>query len=156
MSSSACQCAVSTMSSRKPPRCWSAHRLPDAWLAAVPGVREHEPLSPHSWYGIGGRARYFLALDDDAALPELIGRLSSERVPYLVIGAATNTLFAADELPGLTIKLATVRLTFEGSRVTASAGYLMPKLASETAKAGRAGLEFGAGVPGTVGGSVVG
>ena len=130
--------------------------MPDAWLAAIPDVREHEPLSPHSWYGIGGRARYFLALDDDTALPELIGRLSSERVPYLVIGAATNTLFAADELPGLTIKLATVRLTFEGSRVTASAGYLMPKLAADTAKAGRTGLEFGAGVPGTVGGSVVG
>ncbi len=126
------------------------------WLAAVPGVREHEPLSPHSWYGIGGRARYFLALDDDTPLAELIGRLTSERVPYLVIGAATNTLFAADELPGLTIKLATSQLTFEGSRIKVSAGYLMPRLAADSAKAGRTGLEFGAGVPGTVGGSVVG
>ena len=130
--------------------------MPDAWLAAVPGVREHEPLSPHSWYGIGGRARYFLELDDDAPLAELIARLSSEHMPYLVIGAATNTLFAADELPGLTIKLATARLASEGSRVTVSAGYLMPKLAADAAKAGRTGLEFGAGVPGTVGGSVVG
>ena len=51
--------------------------MPDAWLAAVPGVREHEPLSPHSWYGIGGRARYFLGLDDDATLPELIARLDA-------------------------------------------------------------------------------
>jgi UDP-N-acetylmuramate dehydrogenase len=130
--------------------------LPDAWLAAVPGVREHEPLSPHSWYGIGGRTRYFLALEDDSPLAELIARLSSEGVPYLAIGAATNTLFAADELPGLTIKLASAHLTFEGSRVTACAGSLMPKLAADTAKAGRTGLEFGAGVPGTVGGSVVG
>jgi UDP-N-acetylmuramate dehydrogenase len=125
-------------------------------LAAVPGVREHEPLRPHSWYGIGGRARYFLELDDDAPLAELIARLSSEHMPYLVIGAATNTLFAADELSGLTIKLATARLASEGSRVTVSAGYLMPKLAADAAKAGRTGLEFGAGVPGTVGGSVVG
>jgi UDP-N-acetylmuramate dehydrogenase len=125
-------------------------------LAAVPGVREHEPLRPHSWYGIGGRARYFLELDDDAPLAELIAQLSSEHMPYLVIGAATNTLFAADELPGLTIKLATARLASEGSRVTVSAGYLMPKLAADAAKAGRTGLEFGAGVPGTVGGSVVG
>jgi len=130
--------------------------LPDAWLAAVAGVREHEPLSPHSWYGIGGRARYFLQLDDDATLPGLTARLTGERLPYLVIGAATNTLFAADELPGLTIKLGTTRLTFEGSRVTVSAGYLMPRLAAETAKAGRTGLEFGAGVPGTAGGSVIG
>ena len=130
--------------------------MPDAWLAAVPGMREHEPLRPHSWYGIGGRARYFLELDDDAPLAELIARLSSEHMPYLVIGAATNTLFAADELPGLTIRLATARFASEGSWVTVSAGYLMPKLAADAAKAGRTGLEFGAGVPGTVGGSVVG
>src|SRR5439155_26963870 len=134
----------------------SAHRLPDAWVAAVPGAREHEPLSPHSWYGIGGRARYFLALEDGAALADLIARLTNERVPYLVIGAATNTLFAAEELPGLTIKLATSRLAVEGSRGTASAGYLMPKLAADTAKKGRTGLEVGAGVPGMVGGSEAG
>ena len=130
--------------------------MPDAWVAAVPGAREHEPLGPHSWYGIGGRARYFLALDDDAELAALIARLNRETVPYLVIGAATNTLFAAEELPGLTIKLATSRLAVEGRRVTASAGYLMPKLAADTARKGRTGLEFGAGVPGMVGGSVVG
>lgn len=126
------------------------------WLAQVPRVREHEPLAPYSWYGIGGRARYFLALDDDAALAGLIARLTIEHVPYLVIGAASNTLFAADELPGLTIKLNTEKLAIDGSRVIVSGGYQMPKLAADTAKAGRTGLEFGAGVPGTVGGSVVG
>jgi len=130
--------------------------LPDAWLPSYPGVREHEPLQPHSWYGIGGRARYFLELADDAALPELVGRLNGDQVPYLVIGAATNTLFATDELPGLTIKLSTARISIDGDAVSVSAGALMPKLAAETARAGRAGLEFAAGVPGTVGGSVFG
>ena len=126
------------------------------WLASVPGIREHEPLAPHSWYRIGGRARYFLEVEDDAELPELVARLNAEGCPYLVIGAATNTLFAADELPGLTVKLDTETLSMNGDTVTVSAGYLMPRLAAETAKAGRAGLEFAAGVPGTVGGSVFG
>jgi UDP-N-acetylmuramate dehydrogenase len=130
--------------------------LPDAWLASYPGVREYEPLTLHSWYGIGGRARYFLEAQDDEPLPDLIGRLTTDRVPYLVIGAATNTLFAAAELPGLTIKLATRQLSVEGDKISASAGYLMPKLAAEAATAGRAGLEFAAGVPGSVGGSVFG
>jgi UDP-N-acetylmuramate dehydrogenase len=130
--------------------------LPDAWLASYPGVREHEPLQPHSWYGIGGRARYFLEVADDAALPDLVGRLNRDQVPYLVIGAATNTLFASDELPGLTIKLSTARISVDDDGVSVSAGALMPKLASEMAKAGRGGLEFAAGVPGTVGGSVFG
>jgi UDP-N-acetylmuramate dehydrogenase len=130
--------------------------LPDAWLASYPGVREHEPLRPHSWYGIGGSARYFIEPADDGALPELVGRLNREQVPYLVIGAATNTLFASDELPGLTIKLSTARISIDGDAVSVSAGTLMPKLAADTARAGRAGLEFAAGVPGTVGGSVFG
>jgi UDP-N-acetylenolpyruvoylglucosamine reductase len=130
--------------------------LPDAWLASFPGVREREPLTPHSWYGIGGRARYFLDVAGDEPLPELIGRLTTDRLPYLVIGAATNTLFAADELPGLTIKLSTRALSIDGDTISVSAGYPMPKLAAEAARAGRAGLEFAAGVPGSVGGSVFG
>ena len=130
--------------------------MPDAWLASYPGVREHEPLAPHSWYGIGGRARFFLELADDGALPELVARLNTERQPYRVIGAATNTLFAADELAGLTIKLVDRRLSVAEGSISVTAGYLMPKLAAEAAKAGRAGLEFAAGVPGSVGGSAVG
>ena len=116
--------------------------MPDAWLASYPGVREHEPLARHSWYRIGGRARYFLELSDDAALPKLLARLENERQPYLIVGAATNTLFAPAELPGLTIKLATRRLSMAGNVVSVSAGYLMPKLAAETAKAGRAQLQI--------------
>jgi UDP-N-acetylmuramate dehydrogenase len=144
--------------------------LPEDWLASHPAVREHEPLARHSWYGIGGRARYFLELDDAALLPELIARLNADAVPYLVIGAATNTLFAAAEQPGLTIQLlppenfprpsgGRVRdgaVSVNVDSVSVPAGYLMPKLAAEMAKAGRAGLEFGAGVPGAVGGSVFG
>ncbi len=130
--------------------------MPDSWLASYPGIREHEPLAPRSWYGIGGRARYFLELSEEDSLAPLIERLNVEQVPYLVIGAATNTLFAGDELPGLTLKLSTRRLALDGEVVSVSSGYLMPALASEMAKAGRAGLEFAAGVPGMVGGSVVG
>jgi UDP-N-acetylmuramate dehydrogenase len=126
------------------------------WLASVPGVREHEPLAPHSWYGIGGRARYFLELADDAPLPALVARLNADHQPYLVIGAATNTLFASPELPGLTIRLITSHLSINDETVSVAAGCLMPKLAAETARAGHAGLEFAAGVPGTVGGSVFG
>jgi UDP-N-acetylmuramate dehydrogenase len=130
--------------------------LPEDWLALYPGMRQDEPLAPHSWYGIGGRAQYFLELDDDRDLANLVARLRGERLPTTVIGAATNTLFAADELPGLTIKLTTRRLHIDGDTIAVSAGYLMPKLAAEASKAGGGGLEFAAGVPGSVGGSVFG
>jgi len=130
--------------------------LPDSWVASIPGVREHEPLAAHSWYRIGGRARYFLEVPDEGVLPDLLARLTRDRIPYVVIGAASNTLFAAAELPGLTIKLATAARATDGDDVIVSAGTLMPRLASDSINEGRAGLEFGAGVPGTVGGSVSG
>jgi UDP-N-acetylmuramate dehydrogenase len=130
--------------------------LPESWLAVIPGVREHEPLAPHSWYRIGGRARYFLEATDIAILTEVVARLNADGVPYLTIGAASNTLFVADEMPGLVIKPAIEHLERDGDTVRVSAGYLMPRLAADCARDGRAGIEFGAGVPGTVGGSVFG
>lgn len=141
--------------SARPSRSWSARRLPE-WLASVPGVKEHESLEAHSWYRIGGLARYFLEVSDDSLLPEMLERLRRDGTPLFVIGAASNTLFASSELPGLTLKLVTDRRVSQDNLVIVSAGMLMPRLAAETAKEGRAGLEFGAGVPGTVGGSVFG
>src|SRR5438874_1081843 len=131
------------MSSARRWRCLSARRLPEDWLAQLPGVLEDEPLAPHSWYGIGGRARYFTELSDDRDLHELVARLNAERQPYLVIGAATNTLFAAAELPGLTIKLATSRLEINDDTISVSSGYLMPRLAAEAARAGLEGRRIG-------------
>ena len=130
--------------------------MPESWLASFPGVREHEPLEAHSWYRIGGRARYFLEVSDDSVLPELIERLQRDGIGLLVIGAGSNTLFAAAEQPGLTMKLATESCVMQEGSVKVAAGMLMPRLAADSAKEGRAGLEFGAGVPGTVGGSLFG
>ncbi len=130
--------------------------MSDSWLASIPGVREHESLLAHSWYRIGGTARYFLEVTDEGPVAELIARLTRDQIPYVVIGAASNTLFKTGEVPGLVIKLATEHWQVDGDLVSASAGTLMPRLALESAKAGRAGLEFGAGVPGSVGGSVFG
>ena len=130
--------------------------MPDSWLASIPGIREHEPLIAHSWYRIGGTARYFLELTDEEMLPGLVSQLTHDRIPFLAIGAASNTLFKAGEVPGLILKLAAERWSVEGELLHTAAGTLMPRLALEAARAGRAGLEFGAGVPGSVGGSVFG
>lgn len=128
----------------------------DGWLQSVPGIRRREPLARHSWYGIGGVAEYFLDLESDLPLTRILPRLHAGGTGYFPLGLGTNTLFAGAMLPGLTIQLRTETLDLVGDRVEVSAGYPMPRLAAETARAGRAGLEFGAGVPGTLGGSVFG
>jgi len=130
--------------------------LAESWLRSIPGIREREPLARHSWYGIGGTAEFFLELESDVPLARILPRLVAEATPVFPLGLGTNTLFRGPGLPGLTIRLATETIQIDGQTVAVSAGFPMPRLAAETAKAGRAGLEFGAGVPGTVGGSVFG
>lgn len=128
----------------------------DSWLGSIPGIRQQEPLARHSWYGIGGVAEFFLELDNEVPLTRILARLHTDGTPYLPLGLGTNTLFVAPVLPGLTMRLQTKAVQIDGDQVDVSAGYPMPRLAAATARAGRAGLEFGAGVPGTVGGSVLG
>jgi len=127
-----------------------------SWLDRWPGVRRQEPLAPHTYYGIGGPADYFLKVDQERILPALIGRLRESGIPYTPFGGGTNTLVLDGGLEGLVLQLATRWMRREGLAVVLSAGYLMPRAAVDTVKAGLSGLEFGAGVPGTVGGSVVG
>jgi UDP-N-acetylmuramate dehydrogenase len=130
--------------------------LAESWLRSIPGIREGEPLARHSWYGIGGTAEFFLELESEVPLARLLPRLAADATPVFPLGLGTNTLFLGPALAGLTIRMANENIQIDGETVAVSAGFPMPRLAAETAKAGRAGLEFGAGVPGTVGGSVFG
>jgi UDP-N-acetylmuramate dehydrogenase len=130
--------------------------LAESWLRSIPGIREGEPLARHSWYGIGGTAEFFLELESEVPLARLLPRLAADATPVFPLGLGTNTLFSGPLLAGLTIRMANENIQIDGETVAVSAGFPMPRLAAETAKAGRAGLEFGAGVPGTVGGSVFG
>lgn len=130
--------------------------MSEEWLNAYPGVKRHQPLAPHSYCGIGGPADYFLTVQDDTVLPGLLGRLGESGIPYTVLGAGSNTLILDGGVEGMVLQLGWHRMEARDTTVTLSGGYLMPRAAAETGKVGLSGLEFGAGVPGTVGGSVVG
>jgi UDP-N-acetylmuramate dehydrogenase len=130
--------------------------LGESWLTSIPGVHINEPLSRHSWYGIGGPAEYFLSVSDDDELASVIARAHREGIPTWVLGAGSNTLMADRGVPGLAIKIATTGFRLEDAAIVARSGTLMPRLAADSARAGLAGMEFGAGVPGTVGASVSG
>jgi len=128
----------------------------DSWLVSIPGIRQGEPLARHSWYGIGGVAEFFLELESEVPLARILPRLNADGMAYMPLGLGTNTLFRGAVVPGLILRLATENIHIARETVEVAAGFPMPRLAAETAKAGRSGLEFGAGVPGTVGGSVFG
>ncbi len=114
------------------------------------------PLAPFTTWRIGGPAE-LLAIPGDRRDVELAVRGAEEAgIAWRVLGNGSNLLVRDRGVPGLVIR---VRRTLDflriaEHRVEVGAGASFPSVARKTAAAGLQGLEFGAGIPGTIGGAV--
>jgi UDP-N-acetylmuramate dehydrogenase len=122
-------------------------------------VTRERPLGSWTTLGVGGAAAVYVEPRDVAevgALMEVVGRTDESAVPLLVIGRGSNLLVADSGWPGVALRLGAGLKHYgrEGLRVEAGGGTSMPALAAWCAKESLAGLEFAAGIPATVGGSV--
>jgi UDP-N-acetylmuramate dehydrogenase len=124
-------------------------------LVASGQLRRDVPLGPLTTYKSGGPARYYAVCDDLAALSALAGALPSG-LPVLVVGRGSNLVVADGGFPGLALRLGSGfgRISVEDGVVTAGGSASLARVARATVEAGRAGLEFFVGVPGSVGGAV--
>lgn len=115
-----------------------------------------EPMERHTSFRVGGPADYFLLprTDQAAAVTALCKK---EQVPYQVIGNGSNLLVADAGIRGAVIAFTknAAQIQIEGTRLTAGAGALLSQAAAAACRAGLGGLEFAAGIPGSVGGAVV-
>lgn len=121
------------------------------WLERLPGVRTDHPLARHTSFNIGGPAEYFVETADVAPL---VSECHDRGIPYLVLGAGTNLLVHDDGVEGLVIRCVSRDHRVDGTRVYASAGLKMLRLARICADHDLTGFEWAIGVPGTVGGAV--
>ena len=120
------------------------------------GVRSGEPLSRHTSFKIGGPADFWVEPVNVEDLIGLIGFLQQKGVDWTVFGNGTNVLIRDDGFRGAIISLkAFAGLTVEGSCVRAGAGVGLERILVKAADLELSGLEFAAGIPGTVGGAVV-
>ncbi|MGC8461547.1 MAG: UDP-N-acetylmuramate dehydrogenase [Candidatus Dormibacteria bacterium] len=117
-----------------------------------------EPLARHVEFGIGGNAQWYWECDDVDRMGDAVQLCREKGMSLTVLGAGSNTLVSDAGLQGLVVKVIDKRIEVNGERgtISARAGVMMPRLALDAAKSGCSGLEFGIGIPGTVGGSVVG
>ena len=107
-------------------------------------------------YRVGGNAKFIAYPKDVNSLVKLIKYLKNKNIKYKILGNGSNLLFSDKEYDGVLIKLTEFNeLEFIGkTKLRVGAGYSLIKLSLVTAKKGLTGLEFAAGIPGTVGGSV--
>ena len=119
-----------------------------------------EPLKMHTGFKTGGCADAFAETSDARVISQIFELASSEKVSVCVIGNGSNLLVSDAGYRGIIIRMAETDgsepVSFaDDARVRATAGCSLGTLAHECAKHGLTGLEFAAGIPGSVGGAVV-
>lgn len=123
-------------------------------------VRRNEPLARHCTFGVGGPADIWVSLDTRDDLLGLVTMCAEQRWPLMLGGNGTNVLYADAGVRGVVARIALNSYTIEDhgdgtALLIAGAGVSWPKLLNELATLGWGGLEFGPGIPGTLGGAVI-
>lgn len=122
-------------------------------------LQRDEPLAPLTWLKVGGPAQFFLTPRDASELTQIIIACRDSQTPVRVLGSGSNLLVRDEGVPGAVVQLSApefAKVEISESTCTAGAGALLSHVISESVRAGLAGLETLAGIPGTVGGAVVG
>ncbi len=131
-----------------------------AWRDTLPPARgkllRDEPLGPFTWFRVGGNADVLFIPADPEDLADFL-RALDPGMPVTVLGVGSNVIVRDGGVEGVVIRLAGrpfAAITTDGDMITAGAGALDSMVARASAKAGLGGLEFYAGIPGTVGGAL--
>ena len=120
-------------------------------------IRENFPLSNLTTLGTGGTAEFFAQPESLSQLQEII-RHAGKKIPVRIIGGGSNIIIPDGTLPGLTISTRMLNsLTWRGKfSAEIEAGYTLAHLVSSLRGWNLGGLEFAAGIPGTIGGAIMG
>ena len=129
--------------------------------ALGPRARTDEPLARHTTLRVGGPADLFV---EAKTIPELVEfvRLARQRATtFFILGNGSNILVLDAGIRGLVIENHCDEISLEHAGeeravLTAESGSSLPGIANQLARQGWSGLEWAIGVPGTVGGAVVG
>lgn len=137
-----------------------AARVSDPGLMArLPPVRgrltENASLANVTWFRVGGPAEIMYRPADAADLAQFLAEKPAD-VPVTVIGVGSNLLVRDGGIPGVVIRLGREFAVIEtgDAAVAAGAAALDLNVARAACETGIAGLEFFAGIPGTVGGAL--
>ena len=120
------------------------------------GIFMEEPMKKHTTFRVGGPADV-LVQPDETALAAILALCRQYHVSYSFIGNGSNLLVGDKGIRGVVIEMTDPmgNIEVDGTKITAQAGAMLSKIANTAASNGLGGMEFAAGIPGSVGGAVV-
>jgi UDP-N-acetylmuramate dehydrogenase len=129
-------------------------------LERKPGIKEVQsdaPLARFTTLKIGGEAKRLIQPTSVDELAAIIDELSRSSEPWFVLGGGSNLLVSSKGYAGTVVRTTQITAVerLENNLIEAGAGSRLPHLARHAAQWGLCGLEFAAGIPGTVGGGVI-
>lgn len=128
-------------------------------LESIEGVscRKDELLSLHTTFGVGGPCDLMLWVSSRSALKHVLQLSRSHSIPVTLLGKGSNVLVKDGGIDGVVIRLADdfAAIEIRGNHIRAGGGASLAEMVSKATSSGIGGLEFLAGIPGTVGGAVI-
>lgn len=125
-----------------------------------PRAKSHEPLAQHTTFAIGGPAELFVTVETIRELLMIKAICQEHNITLRVLGRGSNVLIPDEGLPGVTAHLAgeftEIKLDPATGKAKVGAAVLINDLSRRCADAGLSGFEWASGLPGTVGGAIVG
>ena len=126
-------------------------------LAKFGKVKENVDLKSYNTYKVSTISKYLIDVKSEELLVNLIEYLKENNIKYFILGNGSNVVFPNEPFDGVIIKLNGLNaIDIDDDEVYVGAGVMLPKLVNETVNNCLCGLEWAAGIPGTLGGAVVG
>ena len=120
-------------------------------------IKIDEMMKKHTSFRVGGPAKIFLMVHSEEILKNILLALKKYNLPYFVLGNGSNLLVSDHGYDGVIIFLAEEfsNIAIEGGQIKAGAAAFLGKVARAALEKELTGLEFAAGIPGSLGGGVV-
>ena len=113
-------------------------------------------LKNYTTFRIGGPAKYFFTAKTKTELIKAIQEAKKYNLPLFILSGGSNLLIADQGYKGIVIKIENQKLKIKNNYIFAEAGVALSQLVKLALKNNLTGLEWAAGIPGTVGGAVAG
>ncbi|MFC6315585.1 UDP-N-acetylmuramate dehydrogenase [Lapidilactobacillus achengensis] len=118
-------------------------------------IQANAPMSDYTFTRTGGPAELLAFPETESEVAALVQRAYQKQIPVTIIGNASNLIIRDGGLAGLVILLTRIDdIRHEGLNLVASAGAPLMAVSEAAYQFGLTGLEFAAGIPGSVGGAV--
>ena len=126
-------------------------------IVALENIKLNEQLKPYTTFRVGGPATYFVEPESIQQVQGLISLCKEHQIDWFVIGNGSNLLVSDEGYDGMIISLQKhfSHVIHEDGQIRAEAGAMIAKVSNTAKKHSLTGLEFAAGIPGTVGGALV-